>query len=229
MEREYSSWTQQRSTVVLHKAPNCTGVMWGVGSCHPKMMSSGQDTVSPSVCRNQTVEGSSRGVIEEEGEEVDFEALVEMEVELCRQEGQLVPSSFTPTQWQELLSRKSFTARKKYMTFLFKTEMKSLSDKRKKEERKQKMKERWEERDRNKDTEGNGHIQYGLWNNSIFLRIRDQKMVQFYHSRCVQAMMFGQPLVFDLGFDEHMSSVERQNCAYQLQVMTWCREGEQTL
>lgn len=193
------------------------------------MMSSGRDTASPSVYRNQTGEDSSMGMIEEEGEEVDFEAIVEMEVELSRQEGHLVPSSFTPIQWQELLTKKSFTARKKYMTFLFKNEMKSLNDQRKKEERKQKMKERWEERERNKENEANGHIQYGLWNNSIFLRIREQKMVQFYHSRCIQAMMFGQPLVFDLGFDEHMRSVERQNCAYQLQVIIWCRQSEQML
>lgn len=207
--------------MVEPEAPNLTGVVWGFGSNHPKMMSSGRDILSSSACRTQTGEDSSRGLIEDEGEEVDFEAIVEMEVELSRQEGHLVPSSFTPTQWQELLTKKSFSARKKYMTFLFKTEMKSLSDKRKKEERKQKMKERWEERERNKDTDDNGHIQYGLWNNSIFLRIRDQKMVQFYHSRCIQAMMFGQPLVFDLGFDEHMRSLERQNCAYQLQVITW--------
>ncbi|KAK3882593.1 hypothetical protein Pcinc_013040 [Petrolisthes cinctipes] len=188
-------------------------------ACGDVMSQSNREKITPGNLRynSDSRSGSDREVVEEEGKGVNFEALVELEVELSRQEGRQVPSSFTSAQWQELLTKKSSSARRKYTTFLFKNEMKRLGDKKKKEERKQKMKKQWEEREKNKDP--NQHIQYGLWNNSIFLRIQDQKMVQFYHSQCIQAMMFGQPLVFDLGFDEHMRSVERQNCAYQLQLL----------
>lgn len=64
-----------------------------------------------------------------------------------------------------------------------------------------------------------GHIEYGLWKNTIFMRIRDKSINRFYNCRVVQAMLYGQPLVVDLGFDEHMTSRERQNCAQQVQMM----------
>lgn len=153
-------------------------------------------------------------------EEVDMEALVKLEVELSRQEGSRVPSNITPFQWQELLTKTSLSARKKYLSFLFVNEKKREKDKEKKE-LKRKMREEKEKLEGEREEVGgdeNQHIQYGLWRNSIFPKILDTTMHHFYHTRVISAMMYGQPLLMDLSFDKHMTPKERQNCAYQLQV-----------
>lgn len=154
-----------------------------------------------------------------EGDDVDLEALVELEVELYRQEGYPVPSKFTPREWQDLLTLPSVNARKKYIMFLFKNEKRSENQRKIKELNKEKREEEQRLLRENPPQEG-GHIDYGLWKNTIFLKIFDASVNHFYHCRVVQAMLHGQPLVVDLDYDEHMSRKERQNCAYQLQVRT---------
>lgn len=128
-----------------------------------------------------------------------------------------MPSEITPIQWQELLTKHSFSGRKKYLTFLFKNEMKRENKRKLKQMNKEKREEEERLKIENPPQEG-GHIEYGLWRNSIFLKILETSMNHFYNSRVIQAMLFGQPLVVDLDFEEHMSSKERQNCAYQIQV-----------
>lgn len=153
-----------------------------------------------------------------EGDEVDLEALVELEVELYRQEGYLVPSKFSPREWQDLLTLPSVNARKKFLLFLFKNEKRSENQRKIKELNKEKREEEHRLLRENSPQEG-GHIDYGLWKNSIFLKVFDASINHFYHCRVVQAMLHGQPLVVDLDYEEHMSRKERQNCAYQLQMM----------
>lgn len=153
-----------------------------------------------------------------EKEEVDLEALIQLELELYRQEGFPVPSEITTLQWEELLTKGTVSGRKKYLTFLFKNEMKRQNKKKLKESiRKQKEEE--ERQSRENPVEEDGCIKYGLWRNSIFIKILETSMNHFYHTRVVQAMLHGQPLIVDLDFEEHMSSKERQNCAYQIQMM----------
>lgn len=147
---------------------------------------------------------------------MDIEALVELEVELYRQEGYPVPSSFSPSEWQDLLALPSVSKRKRYILFLFKNEMKSINKRKIKELNREKREE--ELRLLKENPPKSEHIDYGLWKNSIFLKILDTSMNRFYHSRVVQSMLFGQPLVVDLSYDQHMTAQERQNCAYQLQV-----------
>lgn len=153
-----------------------------------------------------------------EQDKKDFEALVELEIELYRQEGVTMPSTITPVQWQELLTHRSVGARKKYLIFLFKNEMKR-ENKRKLQQLKNKQREEELRLEKENPPQGDGHLEYGLWKNSIFVKILESTMNRFYHGRVVQAMLFGQPLVVDMGFEEHMSSRERQNCAYQVQMM----------
>nr|XP_045625951.1 mitochondrial ribonuclease P protein 1 homolog [Procambarus clarkii] len=153
--------------------------------------------------------------LSEENEEVDLEELIKLEVELYRQEGIYVPSTFTPEEWQELLTIKSVAGRKRYLTFLFKIEMKNKNIKIKKELKK-KIREENLSIEREED---DGRIHYGLWRNSIFLKILDSTMNHFYNSRVISAMMYGQPIVIDLGFGENMTSKERQNCADQIQML----------
>ncbi|KAK8386110.1 hypothetical protein O3P69_010676 [Scylla paramamosain] len=173
------------------------------------------------IIRKQAYSTSKAGGLDQasdmtEKEEVDLEALIELELELYRQEGFPVPSEITSPQWQELLTKGTVSARKKYLTFLFKNEMKR-KNKRKLKDSIRKQKEEEERQKRENPVEEDRHIEYGLWKNSIFIKILETSMNHFYHTRVVQAMLHGQPLIVDLDFEEHMSSKERQNCAYQIQ------------
>ncbi|XP_063841236.1 mitochondrial ribonuclease P protein 1 homolog isoform X1 [Scylla paramamosain] len=175
------------------------------------------------IIRKQAYSTSKAGGLDQasdmtEKEEVDLEALIELELELYRQEGFPVPSEITSPQWQELLTKGTVSARKKYLTFLFKNEMKR-KNKRKLKDSIRKQKEEEERQKRENPVEEDRHIEYGLWKNSIFIKILETSMNHFYHTRVVQAMLHGQPLIVDLDFEEHMSSKERQNCAYQIQMM----------
>ena len=166
-----------------------------------------------------------RGIMEEAGktkddEEIDKRALLELEIELMRQDSIDVPEVITPSNWEELVALPSRSARRKYLKFLFKNEKKRESVKKKKMLRHQ---ERERERELSDLPEKSimaedGHFKYGLWGNSIFLRIREGSMNHFYNGRVMSALMHGQPLVIDVGFDEHMNIKESKNCASQLMV-----------
>lgn len=64
-----------------------------------------------------------------------------------------------------------------------------------------------------------GAIGYGFAGSNIFLRFYDTTINNFYNSRLLQAMMFGQKLVIDCGFEEHMTKKENVNCAKQLMLL----------
>lgn len=197
--------------------------------CTKAVLNKDNEETSKVIGRNHS-DGSSEGITTVEVGEVDeskaeFQALVELEVELYRQEGFSVPDIITEDQWKELLTKTSRKGRRKYLAFLWKNQMKRESQKKKKElirlkreEEERQKKERKAEIGESGE-EDDGHIRYGLWLNSIFLYVRDSTINQFYHSRLISAMIHGQPLVLDLDFDAVMSSRERQNCAYQLQML----------
>lgn len=56
---------------------------------------------------------------------------------------------------------------------------------------------------------------YGI-GNSLFFRIRDKTMNEFYNSKLISAMLHEPIIVYDLGYDEYMEPFERENCAKQL-------------
>lgn len=59
-------------------------------------------------------------------------------------------------------------------------------------------------------------LEYGLSRNSIFFRIKETTMNHLYNSKLVQAMQFGQKLVVDCGYDQHMTERENGYTAKQL-------------
>ncbi|GJQ85216.1 hypothetical protein Trydic_g13057 [Trypoxylus dichotomus] len=139
-----------------------------------------------------------------------------LELEVMRQDGNKVPSNsfLRKDYWQELLRLNSRTARKKYLTFLFKLE--------KKKENMQLKKEKKQE-ERNKESKlienTDGHLTYSLMQNTILLRVYDSTINNFYNSRLIQAMMFGQKLIVDCGYDKEMTKRENVNCAKQLMLL----------
>nr|CAG4645800.1 EOG090X0D3U [Lynceus sp. MCZ IZ 141354] len=141
--------------------------------------------------------------------------LYKFEYEIYREDGSEVPSSMTFTQWKDLLARDSRMGRKRQLRFYFINEMKKKSEQEKKAEIRKKMEEEYANRE---SLPKDGHIQYGLWNNNIFLKISETKMDRFYTSRLIPALQFAPPLLLDMSYDDHMSTRESSNAANQLAI-----------
>ncbi|KAF7494132.1 Mitochondrial ribonuclease P protein 1 -like protein [Sarcoptes scabiei] len=63
----------------------------------------------------------------------------------------------------------------------------------------------------------NGELHYGLWHNSIVSRITDKSLRNYRQNHLLrQAAMFGQKLIIDLSYDEHMKQSEINLLAQQI-------------
>lgn len=65
-------------------------------------------------------------------------------------------------------------------------------------------------------TEDTDEMKYGLLYNSLFLRIYETTINHYYNGRLIQNMMFEPKLVFDCGYEDHMTKRELHNCSKQL-------------
>lgn len=140
--------------------------------------------------------------------------VIEFEYEVSKQEGARSPSQLTIDQWKELLSLESRSARKKYLSFLFKVEMMRLNEKQKKEERR--LQRETEKQQKPDPANIEGHLEYGVGKNTISLRVYDTKIDQYHNYKIIRASLFENPLVYDLGYDENMTVQEQKNAAKQL-------------
>uniref|UniRef100_A0A182WJR9 RNA (guanine-9-)-methyltransferase domain-containing protein 1 n=1 Tax=Anopheles minimus TaxID=112268 RepID=A0A182WJR9_9DIPT len=142
--------------------------------------------------------------------------VLELEIEVMRQEGRKVPSVSTikPDQWDHLLSLSSRNQRRHYYLYLWNVEMVRLGQKIKKERKQEEIAKRREEL--LKANAENDHIVYGLFHNTMFLRIYDSTMDHFHNNRLVQAMQYGVNLVIDCSYDDYMNDKEMRNTAKQL-------------
>ena len=59
-------------------------------------------------------------------------------------------------------------------------------------------------------------IRYGLNMNTFFPYIRETTMLATQNIKLAQARMFGQPLIFDLDYDDWMDGREQTNTAMQI-------------
>lgn len=98
---------------------------------------------------------------------------------------------------------------RKLLTYLFKIEKKTENIKKKKEVAKI-------EREKYKESIVVNDNEYKLHKISLFMRIYDTTINRYYNSRLMQAMMFGQKIVVDCGYDNHMTLRESAECAKQL-------------
>ncbi|XP_058119890.1 mitochondrial ribonuclease P protein 1 homolog [Anopheles ziemanni] len=142
--------------------------------------------------------------------------ILELEIEVMRQEGRKVPSLSTikPDQWEHLLTLGSRNQRRHYYMYLWNIEVVRQSQKIKKERKQEEIAKRREEL--MKATAENDHIVYGLFHNTMFLRIYDSTVDHFHNNRLIQAMQFGINLVIDCSYDEYMNDKEMRNTAKQL-------------
>ncbi|KAK9300820.1 hypothetical protein QLX08_006666 [Tetragonisca angustula] len=130
-----------------------------------------------------------------------------LEIEYTKYQTGNVPSKLTAANWLFLLKTTTKGERRSYIAFLFKLEKKQ-------ENKKQKLLDERARRSENRINDKNKI--YGLGKCTLFHRIVERTMNDFSNSRLINAMLYEPALVFDLGFEEHMSQAELSNCAKQL-------------
>lgn len=141
--------------------------------------------------------------------------VIKLEMDVCRQEGRRVPdpASIKPQQWEDILALPSRSARWKFYAFLWQIEKRKESEVIKKEKKRLVIEEkRAQEREQNDD----GHINYGLHRNTMFLRIYDTTIDRWNNNKLINAMQFGPKLIIDCSYDKHMVPREAKNTAKQL-------------
>lgn len=167
------------------------------------------------IVTNDVVEGGSSDF----GRERRLKVLA-LEVDVCRQDGHRAPDPATikPDQWEHILSLTTLSQRRKYYKFLFQNEMKRENDKIRKEKQREKRAIELEAM-RARDLENDGHIRYHLGANSMFLRVYDSTIDKWHNHKLIRAMEFGQKLIIDCGYDQHMIPREANNAAKQLMLL----------
>ncbi|XP_011309094.1 mitochondrial ribonuclease P protein 1 homolog [Fopius arisanus] len=149
--------------------------------------------------------------------------VLQLEVDVHRQNGNPVPEVLKPRHWLELTLLDSRNKRRKYLEFLFGIE-------KKKEHGMEKKRLAKEEREKYLAKERDPslppvYLDYCLGRNSPFLRFFDSTINQLGNWRLMKAMMYGQKIVMDCGYEHEMTRTEARNCARQM-MLTWAANRE---
>ncbi|KAG8184252.1 hypothetical protein JTE90_019491 [Oedothorax gibbosus] len=106
-----------------------------------------------------------------------------------------------------LCSLETRNQRKEYIMYLSKKEgyRRKAADKKK---------QRLERESKVEDSDE--HKPYGLGRNTLLISIRSHSRKQFYDKRLANAVLFGEKIVLDVGYDEFMTEKEKQYTAAQL-------------
>lgn len=138
-----------------------------------------------------------------------------MEVEFYRHNIMTVPEVLNPYDWLVLMEATSKNQKRQYLIYRWKNEMKHEREILGKKE----MQEEWKRLNGNKLIEGprqTNYQKYGLHDNTMFLRIYNHTMNNYYTSQLMNAMLYGMKVVFDFSYDHAMAKFEANNCAKQL-------------
>ncbi|XP_016422146.1 mitochondrial ribonuclease P protein 1-like [Sinocyclocheilus rhinocerous] len=127
-------------------------------------------------------------------------------VEMWHQAGKFVPRNITDEQLQDLARLATRSAKKKYLKFLAIKESHKIS-KKEEQERKKSQTETFKESVKEEDRE---------LKNTFLLRFWSSSADRVQSWRAAQAMRFGQPLVYDMSYEQHMSRREMENTVAQL-------------
>ncbi|XP_072513829.1 tRNA methyltransferase 10 homolog C [Salminus brasiliensis] len=173
-------------------------------------------------------EDEDKGPIpEEDGELSPLEASRRL-VETWRMAGRSVPEVITDEQLKILSECPSKSSKKKYLKHLFLKEGYKKADRMKKEkrmaERVAMLKEKADGGCDGGDGEREGLPQL---KNTYLMKFWDRSMETLLCWRAAQAMQHGQPLVFDMSFDQHMTRKGLENTVSQLlESEGWNRRDE---
>ncbi|NXD07177.1 TM10C methyltransferase, partial [Nothocercus nigrocapillus] len=141
-----------------------------------------------------------------EHKELSTVAAAREAVEMWRLAGRSVPENISDDQLKTLIECPSKASRKKYLRFLYLKELYKKNDKRKMEEKRERRLETQAERDLKLDE---------IKRNS-FTCLWASAMDRTHNWRVAQSMIFGQPLVFDMSFENDMSPREVANTVRQI-------------
>ncbi|KAJ8003376.1 hypothetical protein DPEC_G00147690 [Dallia pectoralis] len=159
--------------------------------------------------------------------EKDVSSTLEVTRELVvmwRHAGKLVPESMTDEELGILGELETKSSKKKYLKYLSIRENHKKSHKEKQEKRKAERSEGFLEDDRISPDSSRG--EGGELKNTFLLQFWSSSMDKLLSWRSAQAMRFGQPLVFDMSYDQHMARRETENAVSQLlDVEGWNRRS----
>ncbi|KAJ7408145.1 Mitochondrial ribonuclease P protein 1 [Willisornis vidua] len=130
---------------------------------------------------------------------------------MWRLAGRAVPENMSEEQLKTFMERPSKSAKKKYLKFLYLKELHKKNDKRKMEEKRERKLEAQEKTSKTEETK-----------KSPFVCLWASTMDKAYNWRAAQSMIFGQPLVFDMSFENEMSAREVANTVKQLVMGEGC-------
>ncbi|KAM4743580.1 tRNA methyltransferase 10 homolog C [Anableps anableps] len=167
--------------------------------------------------------------LEDAGDDVKDSSSLEATRELVsmwRQAGKLVPQEMTEEEVRTLADLSTKSSRKKYLKYLAIKEGHKLARKekqqKKKADREASIKESKELDSSTEEGDRDGH----KMKNTMFLQFWDRTLDKLLAWRTAQAMLFGQPIVFDMSYESNMSRREIENTASQLlEVEGWNRRA----
>ncbi|KAL6481442.1 hypothetical protein MHYP_G00095220 [Metynnis hypsauchen] len=156
---------------------------------------------------------------EVEGELSPLEASRRL-VETWRLAGKLVPENITDEQLETLAMLTTKSSKKKFLKYLAVKEGHKKANKEKKErKRAERMAEKKEDTElaegEHEEMDGEEEGETKL-KNTYLMQFWSRSMDKLLGWRVAQAMQFGQPLVYDMSYDQHMSRQEMENTVSQL-------------
>uniref|UniRef100_A0A131Z3A1 RNA (guanine-9-)-methyltransferase domain-containing protein 1 n=1 Tax=Rhipicephalus appendiculatus TaxID=34631 RepID=A0A131Z3A1_RHIAP len=132
-------------------------------------------------------------------------------------DGLRAPQELTSQDVLDLLAAGSFHKRGRMFEYLFHREQKRLRQRRREQGCLASVSEHKAPLSRDLVPHTADRIDdYGLFRNSFFIRIRRTTIKRYYESRLLPAVLFGQSVVFDLGYDDVMSPRECNKAARDL-------------
>ncbi|NXC48932.1 TM10C methyltransferase, partial [Penelope pileata] len=151
------------------------------------------------------------GEIVSERKEVSSLAAAREALEMWRLAGRQVPENISEEQLKAFMECPSKSAKKKYLKYLHLKELHRKNDQRKLDEKRQK---RLEMQDKASDPEEP--------KKNTFVCLWASSMDKAYNWRAAQSMVFGQPLVFDMSYENYMSAREVANAVRQIVLSEGC-------
>ncbi|XP_056134716.1 tRNA methyltransferase 10 homolog C [Lampris incognitus] len=132
-------------------------------------------------------------------------------VMMWRHAGRTVPEQISDDDAMTLAQLPTKSSKKKYLKYL------AIKERYKKAHQEKQLKRRVEKEallEKKRENMNDGETGQGL-SNSLFLQFWDSSLDKLVAWRSAQAMIFGQPLVFDMNYEKNMSRRELQNAVNQ--------------
>ncbi|XP_020293975.1 mitochondrial ribonuclease P protein 1 homolog [Pseudomyrmex gracilis] len=207
--------------ILLERAKNFrVNTSWTGAACRRCMCGGVQNVVKKELVQAYSKEDAQRKLDEflSDPENKKLAQIIELEIDVLRHNAEKVPNgTIAPREWLVLFKLETRSQRKKYLHFLWHNEKTRENKAAKKEAKKAEWLVKKAELEKKEAEEDTNEMKYGLGHNTIFMRIYESTMNNFYNGRVIlHAMMYEPKIVFDCSYEEHMTIFEIQYCVRQL-------------